>query len=64
MSLYDEHDDRYDNYEDLFDPMQRDRQARRKRKPKIHHQPKKNPRTVIDEIAGCSIRCARSTIKP
>ncbi len=52
MSLHDEHDDRYDSYEDLFDPMQRDRQARRKRKPKTYHQPKKNPRVVIDEIAA------------
>lgn len=41
----------YDEYEDLFDPMKNDRQARRKRKPKAHHKPKKKQDAIIEEIA-------------
>lgn len=43
--------DEYDDYEDLFDPMQYDRQARRKRKPKANHQPKKSRSEVLEEIS-------------
>lgn len=43
--------DRYSQYEEKFDPMQFDRQVRRKRKPKPHHQPKVVPKEVIEEIA-------------
>jgi RIO kinase 1 len=42
--------DDYDDFEALFDPMQLDRQARRKRKPKANHQPKKSQDAVLDEI--------------
>ena len=41
----------YDEYEELFDPMKSDRQARRKRKPKAHHKPKKQQDSIIEEIA-------------
>lgn len=43
--------DRYEVYEDAFDPLRFDRQARRKRKPKVHHNPKKSREEVIEEIA-------------
>lgn len=41
----------YDQYEDQFNPMRTDRQARRKRKPRANHKPKKAISQVIDEIA-------------
>lgn len=50
MSAYD-FDDRYTQYEAEFDPMQHDRQARRKRKPKPVHKPKKGRGEIIAEIA-------------
>lgn len=43
--------DTYDRYAETFDPMRHDRQARRKRRPKAHHQPKKTDRDIIDDIA-------------
>jgi RIO kinase 1 len=43
--------DQYENYEAQFDPMNSDRKARRQRKPKAHHQPKKQAYQVIEEIA-------------
>lgn len=43
--------DKYGHYEDLFDPMQLDRQARRQRKPKPHHEPKKDEEEILDELA-------------
>lgn len=43
--------DSYEDFEALFDPMNSDRQARRKRKPKAHHQAKKQAHAVIEEIA-------------
>ena len=43
--------DPYEDYEAIFDPLQNDRQSRRKRKPKVVHQPKKSRDEVIDEIA-------------
>ncbi len=45
------HDELYDAYETLFDPMKTDRQARRKRKPKAKHTPKKTLSEVVDLIA-------------
>ncbi len=42
--------DDYDDYSDLYDPMQYDRQARRKRKPKANYQPKKNHEEVLDDL--------------
>ncbi|MBZ0303705.1 MAG: hypothetical protein K8J31_28455 [Anaerolineae bacterium] len=41
----------YTQYEAWFDPMQTDRQARRKRKPKAVHRPKKGRSDVLAEIA-------------
>lgn len=46
--------DTYDTYASQFDPMQTDRQARRKRKPKAKHMPKKGQKEVISEIAATS----------
>ncbi len=43
--------DQYEDYEARFDPMNSDRQARRQRKPKAHHQAKKQQTAVIEEIA-------------
>ncbi len=43
--------DKYESYEALFDPMQNDRQARRKRKPKVKHTPKKAQHEVVAELA-------------
>jgi RIO kinase 1 len=45
------HQDKYEHYEELFNPLNIDRQARRKRKPKVKHIPKKSPGQVITEIA-------------
>ncbi|HVU13672.1 MAG TPA: RIO1 family regulatory kinase/ATPase [Phototrophicaceae bacterium] len=44
--------DQYEDYEALFDPLHSDRKARRQRKPKAHHNPKKAQREVITEIAA------------
>jgi RIO kinase 1 len=44
-------DEQYEKYEARFDPMQTDRQARRKRKPKPVHKAKKSKYEVIAEIA-------------
>jgi RIO kinase 1 len=43
--------DEYDEYETLFDPLNTDRQGRRKRKPRVKHIPKKARAEIIDEIA-------------
>jgi len=45
-------DDSYDDYEDLFDPLNHDRQARRKRKSKAKHTPKKDERAILASIAS------------
>ncbi len=47
--------DQYEDYETLFDPMHTDRQARRRRKPKAHHQPKKQRQEVVEQIADASM---------
>ena len=44
-------DDQYAQFAADFDPMQNDRQARRKRKPKVKHTPKKAENEIIEEIA-------------
>ncbi len=41
----------YDEFGDDFDPMQIDRQARKKRKKKVNHIPKKTVDEILDEIA-------------
>jgi RIO kinase 1 len=57
FDLYAEHDgtlledDVYAHLVADFDPKQVDRQARRKRKPKVKHIPKKDEREILDEIA-------------
>lgn len=51
MITDDVYSDEYDEYEALFDPLNTDRQARRKRKPRVNHIPKKARGQVIDEIA-------------
>lgn len=43
--------DPYESYETLFDPMQTDRKARRKRKPKARHVPKKSKYEIMAELA-------------
>ncbi len=41
----------YEQYEDRFNPMKNDRKARRKRKIKLNHIPRKTERAIVDEIA-------------
>jgi RIO kinase 1 len=41
----------YEQYESLFDPQHTDRQARRSRKPKVKHTPKKAEQEIIRELA-------------
>jgi len=48
--MHPEYDEKYAEYEALFDPMQNDRQARRKRKPKVNHTPKKSRDKIIEEL--------------
>ncbi|MDZ4763318.1 MAG: RIO1 family regulatory kinase/ATPase [Chloroflexota bacterium] len=43
--------DSYTDYEARFDPLHTDRQARRKRKPKANHTPKKDRTEIVEEIA-------------
>lgn len=47
---HDSYLDDYEQYETLFDPMRSDRKARRGRKPKIKHTPKKPEQQVIAEL--------------
>jgi RIO kinase 1 len=47
----DSYSDKYEYYEELFDPSKTDRQARRKRKPRVNHKPKKSGSQIITEIA-------------
>ncbi|HOA22956.1 MAG: RIO1 family regulatory kinase/ATPase [Aggregatilineales bacterium] len=46
-----EHYDKYEDYEEWFDPMRTDRKARRRRKPKANHAPKKRKEAIIEELA-------------
>jgi RIO kinase 1 len=50
-NTFDHDDDFYSDLESQFDPLQNDRQARRKRKPKPKHQPKKQQHAIRDEVA-------------
>lgn len=43
--------DPYESYEELFNPIQVDRQARRKRRPKVNHKPKKTQEELISNTA-------------
>ena len=51
MTEYDFYEDDYESYEELFNPLRTDRQARRKRKPKSKHTPKKSQSAIISELA-------------
>lgn len=42
---------KYAQYEDRFDPIKNDRKARRIRKPKAHHVPKRAQQQVMEEVA-------------
>lgn len=46
--------DEFDFYEDAFDPLKIDRQARRKRKPKAKHTPKKAQNELMRELADAA----------
>ena len=50
-SWIDDSDERYAELADRFNPLAQDRAARRKRKPKAKHTPKKAVTAIIDEIA-------------
>lgn len=54
MNLNYRDDTDYEQYEALFDPLHTDRQARRSRKPKVKHTPKKAEQDVIRELADVS----------
>ena len=49
-STYDDID-RYESYEEQFNPLRHDRQARRKRRPKTNYRPKKTAQQIIEESA-------------
>lgn len=53
MPRFYNHDDEelFDDYAQDFDPTQNDRQARRKRKKKIRHLPKKSQEEIVSELA-------------
>ena len=51
MTAYDASIDEYEAYEQQFDPMLTDRQARRRRKPKARHIAKKSRSRIIAELA-------------
>lgn len=45
---------KYEHYEELFDPLVTDRKARRRRKVKVNHKPKKSEQQIITEIADAT----------
>jgi RIO kinase 1 len=49
--ITDDYTDKYEHYEELFNPFRTGRQARRKRKPKVKHTPKKSSSQIVTEIA-------------
>lgn len=51
MSFDDSYVDEYEFYAELFDPMLTDRKARRRRKPKARHVPKKSEAQVVAGLA-------------
>jgi RIO kinase 1 len=53
LSSFDEiqrYEDEYEYYERMYDPLQTDRRARRKRKPRVKHIPKKAESEVVAEL--------------
>ncbi|MCA9883206.1 MAG: hypothetical protein KC615_02370 [Anaerolineae bacterium] len=55
MNNWNTHQDDYDDYLEQFNPMLNDRQARRKRKSKARHNPKKDQSEIVQEIADTSM---------
>ncbi|MBZ0276383.1 MAG: hypothetical protein K8I60_09570 [Anaerolineae bacterium] len=51
MRLNNAVNDVYEQYEEQFNPLVHDRQARRKRKPKVKHVPKKTANSIVGELA-------------
>ncbi|MFP4322423.1 MAG: RIO1 family regulatory kinase/ATPase [Anaerolineales bacterium] len=51
MNDHHAYDDPYDDYAADFDPMQVDRRARRRRKPKARHTPKRSAAEIIETLA-------------
>ena len=51
MNSYYDDIDRYESYEEQFNPLRVDRQARRKGRPNTHYKPKKSETQVIEEAA-------------
>jgi len=54
VTQYDSSIDKYEEYEEQFHPFNTDRRARRRRKPKARHVPKKSRRQVVSEIADAT----------
>jgi RIO kinase 1 len=52
---YNDDSDAYADYEERFNPLNSDRQARRARKPKVSHQPKKSQDNIRAELAEDSV---------
>ncbi|NDJ55208.1 MAG: hypothetical protein GYB68_19220 [Chloroflexi bacterium] len=48
---FDDYDDEYEALAEQFDPTQTDRRARRKRKPKAQHTPKKAAAALVEELS-------------
>ena len=55
--------DKFEEYEDQFAPINTDRRARRQRKPKARHVPKKSSRQIVAEIAARYERSVARRIK-
>lgn len=55
MTNWNTHQDDYEDYLEQFNPMLNDRQARRKRRSKAQHNPKKSEPEIIQEIADTSM---------
>lgn len=51
MRTNDPYLDKYEGYEELFDPSRTERRARRQRRPKARHIPKKTRDEIIDDLA-------------
>jgi RIO kinase 1 len=65
--LYMDDTDVYAEYEERFNPLNSDRQARRSRKPKVKHQPKKTQVDIVAELAednGLETEGSKTTYQP
>lgn len=56
----------FEAYEEQFNPLRTDRQARRKRKPKVNHKPKKTAYDILTELAdsGAAENSFETTYQP